>query len=214
MKITNHVLLRYVQRVLGIKNEKAAIQYLEINDIDVYKKVVNLSSHCYPLHLNLPKDLNNPRSEFRDIYVHTNLYMKHTLLVASANSKELITLWRFEANEENREEAMYKVLENNKLIKQQIELKKKQDRKARDAENISDWVLENERFFTAKLYEEAKESVNLETQAQIETARKITYHLGELKRENRELMALIMYNKEETPINFELTANKTKEQLA
>lgn len=181
MIFSDHVLLRFIQRVIGIKEETEALSYLENNKYEVYYKLLRLINKSEILY----KNFSPSSSKVGETY--TYLLYKDILTVVSVNKNVVVTLYDITVDiDESRN--IEKIRKYAKKIKQNEGeyLKKNAAKVSRDHETRKLEIL---------IEEKEKELKNLKEKLtdEIEANREIYTEAKRLKNENRKLMENIMF---------------------
>jgi hypothetical protein len=176
---TDHILLRFVQRVIGIPEKQQALKFIEQNKYEVYYKLLKLINESELLHENFSPTGSGKTYNYRLI--------GDTLIVISSNGHVAVTLYDI-AIDLNEKENSETIRDYTKKIKQNYGESQRRDAK-RDKINKESQKLEFLVDYTEKELDKLKEQL----EEQIMIGRENYQEAKRLKHENRELMTKIMY---------------------
>lgn len=194
MNLTHHIQLRYVQRVQGIKNDRAANAYLAKHNYEVFYKTCEMINKATLIY---------ERFSPAGTGATYNYFMSEEdiLFVQSSNTGEWITLYhvRLEDEEDTNTELISKYLkqlrQNNDTLQKLNKLKqgldeqaKKYEYQAADIEKHFGPDYSEDKRFEAYVHE-----VQANAKVAIEKALSVTMEIRETKRNSRQVLDKLLF---------------------
>ncbi|MCM3109974.1 hypothetical protein [Lederbergia lenta] len=176
---SGHVLLRFVQRVIGIRNKNDAIIFLEENKFEVHYKLLKFINESETLYENFSPEGSGETYKY--------FLNKDVLIVISTNSNVVVTLYDITVDL-NENQNLEKIREYARRIKRnKNEFLKKNAKK-----NLNDKDSRNLEF----LIEYKEKEINVlkdELKNMIDVSKDIALQTKQLRHENRGLMQEILF---------------------
>jgi hypothetical protein len=179
MIIDGHVKFRFVQRIMGIKNESEAKRFISNNEFEVHYRIVEFINDADLLIENYAPS----RKDTLDYYIN-----KETLIIMKLNKKEIVTLFDITLDSDSKQNSdkirqyVKKVKRNNNDIKAlKIKLNKQNA--------ISDHHKYMINYLNGKIEESLMENIEIDYQKSINICKDYAAQEKQLRMENRELMS-------------------------
>lgn len=180
MIFSNHALLRFVQRIIGIKDESDALIFLENNKYEVYYKFLQMMNDSQLLMKNFPNIENSGE-------VFNYLLNGDTLIVVSGAKNVVVTLYdvKVDADESINSEILSRHARRIKRNSNEvIKIKSKKNENDIHSRELESAIARKEKELN-ELKSELKQA--------IEKGRDYATKSKDLRYENNKLMKEIMY---------------------
>lgn len=179
MIIDGHVKFRFVQRIMGIKDEWEVNRFIANNEYEVIYKILEFVNHAELLIENYAP----ARRDTLDYYINNE-----TLIVMKSDKRELVTLFDITLDTNNKENTekikqyVKTIKKNNGQIKAFKERQKKPNQIAKHYEFMIDYLGGGiDELLIKRIQLDAQESINI--------CKELATQEKELRLENRELMS-------------------------
>lgn len=179
MKINDHVIYRFVQRVIGIKSDKEVQRYIARNRFEIVYKILEFINKSEILIENYAPG----RRDTLDYYVNGE-----TLILTKPKKTELVTLYdiRLDANSKTNSNKIRQYVSTIKVNNHKIRsLKLAQDKQNPITKHL-EYMLD---YFDGELSDGQISRINKDIKESIEICKQLALEEKTLRLENREMMS-------------------------
>jgi isochorismate synthase EntC len=177
--IDGHVKYRFVQRILGIKDNKEINKFIADNEYEVTHRISEFVNQSKLLMANFAPS----KGETLDYYINGEV-----LIIMKPSNKELKTLYYITLDSENKKNSekikqYVKIIRKNNIKVKELKIKKKKQDKITDHYS---YMIE---FLGEDIDDQLKEKINIERQKSIDICIDLAAQENLLRAENKELMS-------------------------
>lgn len=189
MLFSDHALLRFVQRIIGIEDEAKALTYLAENKFNIYYHFLMLINESEILMSSFSPQGGGPTYKY--------MINGDTLVVISTSNNTVITLYDIKVDSNNsinsiKIERYTKIIRrNNAFAKKHEAQRKENDLKSRKLEYLIDYL--NTHLAAEFPLGQHIEQLKSELEQSIQYSVDLAANSKKLKHQNRELMIKVMY---------------------
>lgn len=179
MIIDGHVKYRFVQRILGIKDEKETNRFIANNEFEVHYRIVEFVNKATLLIENYAP----ARRDTLDYYINNE-----TLIIMKPNKKELVTLFdiTLDSNSKQNSDKIKQYVTTIKRNNNEIKVIKSKLNKQNAITDHLEYMID---YLKGNIDELVMESIKSDKQCSIDICKDYAAHEKVMRMENRELMS-------------------------